>query len=40
MPTAVIRSMAVLKKAAAFVNRDLGKMSDDAAIRSWPRPTR
>ncbi|MGZ4676941.1 MAG: class II fumarate hydratase [Acidimicrobiia bacterium] len=29
MPTAVIRSMAVLKKAAALVNRDLGKLSDD-----------
>ncbi|MEP6625513.1 MAG: class II fumarate hydratase [Acidimicrobiia bacterium] len=29
MPTAVIRSMAVLKKAAALVNRDLGKMTDD-----------
>ena len=28
MPTAVIRSMAVLKKAAAMVNRDLGKMPD------------
>ena len=31
MPTAVIRSMAVLKKAAATVNRDLGKMSEDKA---------
>jgi len=31
MPTAVIRSMAVLKKAAAMVNRDLGKMPDDKA---------
>jgi len=31
MPTAVIRSMAVLKKAAAMVNRDLGKMADDKA---------
>ena len=29
MPTAVIRAMAVLKKAAALVNRDLGKMTDD-----------
>jgi len=29
MPVAVIRSMAVLKKAAALVNRDLGKMTDD-----------
>ena len=29
MPVAVIRSMAVLKKAAALVNRDLGKMNDD-----------
>ena len=29
MPTAVIRSMAVLKKAAALVNRDLKKMSAD-----------
>jgi fumarate hydratase class II len=31
MPTAVIRSMAVLKKAAAVVNRDLGKMPGDKA---------
>ena len=31
MPTAVIRSMAVLKKSAAMVNRDLGKMADDKA---------
>jgi fumarate hydratase class II len=31
MPTAVIRSMAVLKKAAAMVNRDLGKMSEEKA---------
>ena len=31
MPTAVIRSMAVLKKAAAMVNRDLRKMADDKA---------
>jgi fumarate hydratase class II len=31
MPTAVVRSMAVLKKAAAMVNRDLGKMADDKA---------
>ncbi len=31
MPAAVIRSMAVLKKAAALVNRDLGKLSDDEA---------
>ena len=31
MPAAVIRSMAVLKKAAAMVNRDLGKMADDKA---------
>ena len=31
MPDAVIRSMAVLKKAAADVNRDLGKMSDEYA---------
>jgi len=31
MPAAVIRSMAVLKKAAAMVNRDLGKMPDDKA---------
>ena len=31
MPAAVIRSMAVLKKAAATVNRDLGKMADDKA---------
>ena len=31
MPAAVIRSMAVLKKAAALVNRDLGKLSDEEA---------
>ncbi|MGZ4691036.1 MAG: class II fumarate hydratase [Acidimicrobiia bacterium] len=31
MPDAVIRSMAVLKKAAARVNRDLGKLSDQLA---------
>ena len=31
MPTAVIRSMAVLKKAAALVNRDLGKLPEDLA---------
>jgi fumarate hydratase class II len=31
MPDAVIRSMAVLKKAAAQVNRDLGKLSDEYA---------
>jgi fumarate hydratase class II len=31
MPDAVIRSMAVLKKAAAGVNRDLGKLSDEYA---------
>ncbi len=31
MPDAVIRSMAVLKKAAADVNRDLGKLSDEYA---------
>jgi fumarate hydratase, class II len=31
MPDAVIRSMAVLKKAAAAVNRDLGKLSDENA---------
>ncbi len=31
MPAAVIRSMAVLKKAAALVNRDIGKLSDDEA---------
>jgi fumarate hydratase class II len=29
MPTAVIRAMGVLKKAAALVNRDLGKMSEE-----------
>ncbi len=29
MPPAVIRSMAVLKQAAAMVNRDLGKLSED-----------
>ncbi len=33
MPSAVIRGMAILKKAAALANRDLGKMSDaDAAL--------
>jgi fumarate hydratase, class II len=31
MPDAVIRSMAVLKRAAAEVNRDLGKLSDEYA---------
>jgi fumarate hydratase, class II len=31
MPPAVIRGMAILKKAAALVNRDLGKLSDDEA---------
>ncbi|MGZ8733603.1 MAG: class II fumarate hydratase, partial [Acidimicrobiia bacterium] len=31
MPGAVIRSMALLKKAAALVNRDLGKLSDEYA---------
>jgi fumarate hydratase class II len=31
MPTAVIRGMAILKKAAALVNRDLGKLSDEQA---------
>jgi fumarate hydratase class II len=31
MPGAVIRSMAVLKKAAALVNRDLGKLSEEYA---------
>jgi fumarate hydratase class II len=31
MPDPVIRSMAVLKKAAAQVNRDLGKLSDEYA---------
>ncbi|HZJ25487.1 MAG TPA: class II fumarate hydratase [Acidimicrobiia bacterium] len=31
MPEAVVRSMAVLKKAAALVNRDLGKLSDEHA---------
>ncbi len=29
MPTAVIRAMAVLKKAAALVNRDLGKLPEE-----------
>src|SRR5437899_1378870 len=29
MPRAVIRGMAVLKKAAALTNRDLGKLPDD-----------
>src|SRR3954463_16077658 len=29
MPTAVIRAMGVLKKAAALVNGDLGKMSQE-----------
>jgi len=31
MPRQVIRAMATLKKAAAFVNRDLGKLSDEKA---------
>jgi fumarate hydratase class II len=31
MPPAVIRGMAILKKAAALVNRDLGKLPDDEA---------
>jgi len=31
MPAAVIRGMAILKKAAALVNRDLGKLSDEQA---------
>jgi fumarate hydratase class II len=31
MPDAVIRGMAILKKAAALVNRDLGKLSADEA---------
>ncbi|HEY9084964.1 MAG TPA: class II fumarate hydratase [Candidatus Tyrphobacter sp.] len=31
MPRAVIRAMAVLKKAAALVNRDLGKLDDEKA---------
>ncbi len=31
MPKAVIRAMATLKKAAALVNRDLGKLSDEKA---------
>ena len=31
MPTAVIRGMAILKKAAALVNRDLGKLADEQA---------
>ena len=31
MPVPVIRSIAVLKKAAALVNRDLGKLSDEHA---------
>jgi fumarate hydratase, class II len=31
MPPAVIRGMAILKKAAALVNRDLGKLSDEQA---------
>jgi fumarate hydratase class II len=31
MPDAVIRGMATLKKAAALVNRDLGKLSDEYA---------
>ncbi|MBM3673331.1 MAG: class II fumarate hydratase, partial [Actinobacteria bacterium] len=29
MPKPVIRGMAILKKAAALVNRDLGKLSDE-----------
>jgi fumarate hydratase class II len=31
MPGAVIRGMAILKKAAALVNRDLGKLTDEQA---------
>src|SRR5262245_21228456 len=31
MPDAVIRGMAILKKAAAIVNRELGKLADDKA---------
>ncbi len=31
MPTAVVRGMAILKKAAALTNRDLGKMADTDA---------
>ena len=31
MPEAVIRGMAILKKAAALVNHDLGKLADDEA---------
>ena len=31
MPDAVIRGMAILKKAAAIVNRDLGKLTDEQA---------
>jgi len=31
MPRAVIRGMAILKKAAALVNRDLGKLTDEQA---------
>ena len=31
MPAAVIRGMAILKKAAALVNRDLGKLTDEEA---------
>ena len=31
MPRQVIRAMATLKKAAAFVNRDLGKLADEKA---------
>ena len=31
MPEAVIRGMAILKKAAALVNRDLGKLTDEQA---------
>jgi fumarate hydratase class II len=31
MPAAVIRDMAILKKAAVLANRDLGKMSDEEA---------
>ena len=37
MPGAVIRSMAVLKKAAALVNRDLGKMSEEVCKPIGPR---
>ncbi len=38
MPTAVIRGMAILKKAAALVNEELGKLAADKADAASCRP--